>query len=92
MSDNASMTDSVLNVALGIPNSTTGCTDELNKAELEVKLDIMNSNIFAGLVFNFITTYTQTRFVLVAILMIFLQLFTRSLLNISVYVKLSHGT
>ena len=47
MSDNASMTDSVLNVALGIPNSTTGCTDELNKAELEVKLDIMNSNILA---------------------------------------------
>ena len=47
MSDEASMTDSVLNVALGIPNSTTGCTDELNRAELEVKLDIMNNNSLA---------------------------------------------
>ena len=41
---NASMTDSVLNNHLGIPNSTTGCTDELDKAELEVKLDILNIN------------------------------------------------
>ena len=46
---NASMTDSVLNAHLGIvtTNSTTGCTDELDKAELEVKLDIMNINIMA---------------------------------------------
>ena len=47
--DNESMTDSVLNAHLGIvtTGSTTGCTDELDKAELEVKLDIMNLNFLA---------------------------------------------
>ena len=41
---NGDMTDSVLDAHLGIvtTGSTTGCTDELNQAQLEVKLDIMN--------------------------------------------------
>ena len=46
MSDhNDDMTDSVLDRELGIPKSTTGCTDELNQAQLEVKLDIKIINV-----------------------------------------------
>ena len=47
MSDhnNDDMTDSVLDAELGIPKSTTGCTEELNQAQLEVKLDIKIINV-----------------------------------------------
>ena len=46
MSDhNDDMTDSVLDAELGIERSTTGCTEELNQAQLEVKLDIKIINV-----------------------------------------------